>query len=183
MRWCSVCPTLCNLMNCSPTRLLCPWNSPGKNTGVGFHALLQGIFPTQGLNPHLLHLLHWQVGFFATVPTGFTATYESAHSEGQDQNQEAEVTWNQNCPHKVKPPARRWNWCSRLRVKGQTPIHDSRKLAMHHPHSCPLLIPFTVSQPWFFPYFYPQTPPSSHPSVLRLPLLYNLSGHSSTEYF
>ena len=29
-----------------PARLLCPWNSPGKNTGVGCHALLQGIFPT-----------------------------------------------------------------------------------------------------------------------------------------
>ena len=36
-----------------PTRLLCPWDSPGKNTGVGCHALLQGIFPTQGLG--LLH--------------------------------------------------------------------------------------------------------------------------------
>ena len=30
-----------------PTRLLCPWNSPGKNVGVGCHALLQGVFPTQ----------------------------------------------------------------------------------------------------------------------------------------
>ena len=38
-----------------PTRLLCPWNSPGKNTGVGCHFLLQGIFPTQALNPWLLH--------------------------------------------------------------------------------------------------------------------------------
>ena len=37
------------------TRLLCPLNSPGKNTGVGGHSLLQGIFPTQGLNPCLLH--------------------------------------------------------------------------------------------------------------------------------
>ena len=36
-------------------RLLCPWNSPGKNTGVGFHFLLQEIFQTQGLNPGLLH--------------------------------------------------------------------------------------------------------------------------------
>ena len=34
-----------------PTRLLCPWDSPGKNTGVGCHFLLQGIFPTQGSNP------------------------------------------------------------------------------------------------------------------------------------
>ena len=40
-----------------------PWDSPGKNTGVGYHALLQGIFPTQGPNPSLLCLLHWQVCF------------------------------------------------------------------------------------------------------------------------
>ena len=38
-----------------PTRLLCPWDFPGKDTGVGCHFLLQGIFPTQGLNPGLLH--------------------------------------------------------------------------------------------------------------------------------
>ena len=41
-----------------PARLLWPWDSPGKNTGVGCHALLHGIFPTQGLKPHLLCLLH-----------------------------------------------------------------------------------------------------------------------------
>ena len=40
------------------SRLLCPWDSPGKNTGVGCHALLQGIFLIQGLNPRLLELLH-----------------------------------------------------------------------------------------------------------------------------
>ena len=38
-----------------PTRLLCPWDSSGKSTGVGCHALLQGIFPTQGLNLCFLH--------------------------------------------------------------------------------------------------------------------------------
>ena len=38
-----------------PTRLPCPWDSPGKNTGVGCHFLLQEIFPTQGLNPGLPH--------------------------------------------------------------------------------------------------------------------------------
>ena len=38
-----------------PTRLLCPWDSPGKNTGAGCHFFLQGIFPTQGSNPDLLH--------------------------------------------------------------------------------------------------------------------------------
>ena len=48
-----LCLTL--LWPCGPTRLLCPWNSPGKNTGVGCHFLLQGIFLTQGLNLGLLH--------------------------------------------------------------------------------------------------------------------------------
>ena len=43
-----------------PTRLLCPWNLPGKNIGVGCHFLLQGIFPIQRLNLQPLHLLHWQ---------------------------------------------------------------------------------------------------------------------------
>ena len=43
-----------------PTRLLCPWDFPDKNTGVGCHFLLQGIFPSQGWNLGLLHLLHWQ---------------------------------------------------------------------------------------------------------------------------
>ena len=37
-----------------PARLLCPWDSPGKNTGVGCHLLLEGIFPTQGLHLGIL---------------------------------------------------------------------------------------------------------------------------------
>ena len=38
-----------------------PWGSPGKNTEMGCHALLQGNFPTDRSNPRLLYLLHWQV--------------------------------------------------------------------------------------------------------------------------
>ena len=50
------CLTLYNAMDCSsPGSFLHLWDSPGKNTGVGCHFLLQGIFLTQGLNPHLLH--------------------------------------------------------------------------------------------------------------------------------
>ena len=52
--------TVCNFMDCSPPVSSVHGNSPGKNTGVSCHAFLQGIFPTQGLNPHLLCLLHWQ---------------------------------------------------------------------------------------------------------------------------
>ena len=41
-----------------PSRLLCLWDSPGKKTGVGCHALLQGIFPTQGSHPHCRLILY-----------------------------------------------------------------------------------------------------------------------------
>ena len=45
------CPTLCDLMDCSPARLLGPRDSPGKNTGVSCHALLQGGLPDPGIEP------------------------------------------------------------------------------------------------------------------------------------
>ena len=64
------CPTLCNPMDCSPPGSSGPWDSPGKNTCVDCHALLQGTFPTQGLNPCLLQLLHWQVDSLSLVPPG-----------------------------------------------------------------------------------------------------------------
>ena len=54
------CPTL-RLHGLQPASLLCPGDSPGKSTGVGCHALLQGIFPTQGSNlglPHCTCVLH-----------------------------------------------------------------------------------------------------------------------------
>ena len=50
-----------------PARLLCTWNFPGKNIGVGGHFLLQGIFLTQGSNPHLLH---WQTGLLSLSHQG-----------------------------------------------------------------------------------------------------------------
>ena len=55
---CSVaksCPPLCNPTDCSPPGSSVHGDSPGKDTVVGCHALLQGIFPTQGSNPGLLH--------------------------------------------------------------------------------------------------------------------------------
>ena len=90
-------------------RLLSPCDSPGKNTGVGYYALLQGIFPTHESNLHLLHLLHWEVGSLPLVPPG--KSYHGKH-----------------CGHQMKP---RWNdqkWfrlCgreeSKTRVQTQTP--------------------------------------------------------------
>ena len=61
------CPTLWDPMHrLLPTRFLCPWDSPGKNTGVGCHSLLPGIFPTQGSNPGLPH---WRQIIFTTWAT------------------------------------------------------------------------------------------------------------------
>ena len=58
-----------------PARLLCPWNSLGKNTGVGCHFLLQGIFLVQGLNLGLLH-------FRQILPCSYSSRIimESKHS-------------------------------------------------------------------------------------------------------
>ena len=53
-----------------PTRFLCPWDPPGKSTGVGRRALPQGIFPTQRPNWHLLGPLPWQVGSLPLAPPG-----------------------------------------------------------------------------------------------------------------
>ena len=50
-----------------PARLLCPWDFPSKNTGVGCHFLLQGIFLTQRSNLHLPLLLHWQADSVVTL--------------------------------------------------------------------------------------------------------------------
>ena len=50
----------------------CPWNSPGMNTWVGCHVFLYGIFPTQGSNLCLFHLLHWQAGSLPLAPPGRT---------------------------------------------------------------------------------------------------------------
>ena len=59
--------TLCDPVN---YRLLCPWDSPGKSTEVGCHALLQGTFLAQGLNPYLLCPQHWQAGSLPLAPPG-----------------------------------------------------------------------------------------------------------------
>ena len=59
------------------TRFLCLWDYSGKNTEVGCHALLQGIFPTQGSNPRLFCLLHWQAGSLPPVPPGKPRLHEA----------------------------------------------------------------------------------------------------------
>ena len=64
-----LCLTLCDTMNHSPQAPL-SMGFPGKNTGVGCHALLQGIVPTQESNPRLFCLLHWQASSLPPAPPG-----------------------------------------------------------------------------------------------------------------
>ena len=68
------CVCLCATLWTEAVKLLCPWDSPGKNTGVGCHALFQGIFLTQGSNPHLFMSLALADGFFTT-----STTWETQH--------------------------------------------------------------------------------------------------------
>ena len=60
--------TLCDPMDCSPPSSFVHADCAGKNTGVGCHALLQGLFPPQGSNPRLLSLA-WADRFFTTSTT------------------------------------------------------------------------------------------------------------------
>ena len=61
---CFSCVQLFATLRADPVRLLCPWDSPGKNTRVGCHALLQGLFPTQGWNLRFLQLLHCRILYY-----------------------------------------------------------------------------------------------------------------------
>ena len=86
-----LCLTLCDL-----TKLLCSWNSPGKNTGLGSHSLLQRLFLTQGMNMGLLHcrkilycLTHQDMAYLGTKSLGLPAI-EKEH---------------QGVPFQVDPPS------------------------------------------------------------------------------
>ena len=61
-----------------PARLLCPWDSSHKNTGWVAKSSSRGIFETQGSNPYLLCLLHWQVGSLPLVPATWEAQTPNA---------------------------------------------------------------------------------------------------------
>ena len=73
-----------------PTRAFCPWDFPGKNTGVGYHLFLHGLFPTQGSNSsHLLHrwiLYHWATW---AAPIGLL------HTPNKDTKNEGFALWMQ----------------------------------------------------------------------------------------
>ena len=87
-RSCSVVSNSLQPCELKPSRLFCPWDSSGKNTGVGFHALLQKIFLTQELSPLLLQSPALAGGFFIT-----SATWE-AHWKTGDREVETKIGTN-----------------------------------------------------------------------------------------
>ena len=69
-----------------PARVLCPWDSPGKNTRVGCRFLLQGVFSTQGSNLHLLYLLLWQAASLPLAPPRKPQGKNSQGKVGEDKH-------------------------------------------------------------------------------------------------
>ena len=80
------CQTPCDPVDCKPIMLLCPGDSPGKNTRVGCHALLQGIFPTQGLNLYLFTSPALVDGFLTTSITWETPKAPTCHNKDPKQS-------------------------------------------------------------------------------------------------
>ena len=83
------CPTLYNPMDYSPPGFSVHGDSPGKNTGVGCHACLQGIFPTQGLNPGLPHCrrILYQVGHQGSPRILESVSYPFSTKSSRPRNQ------------------------------------------------------------------------------------------------
>ena len=108
--WYYSCRTLCNPVD----RSLCPENSPGRNTGMGCHFLLQGIFPTQGWSLGLLHCrqmlyhlshqgnpyqcqinINWDIIPKVNVQSGETGTFLSSLVECKAILESTRADWNQ----------------------------------------------------------------------------------------
>ena len=93
-----------------PGRLLCPWDSSGKNTVVGCHFLLQGIFPTQGSNSSLLCLLHWQGDSLPLVPN---RDMVSKNSDFWEWTRAQGLIWCQNV-------LKKYSWNCGIAISSQT---------------------------------------------------------------
>ena len=184
-----LCPTLW-LYGLQPTRLLCPWDSRGKNTGVGCHALLLGIFPTQGSNPHLLRLLHWQVGSLLPIweahkqicpinpflclreeiwghldhkVVGKSLGWRGLEKPGSSSRDHRER-------RKVRVRCGQHHWCSKLcglqyffyRILFFLLISRSKKLTerLVHPSSCQIIASYFWNAKWVFCCHFLPNPPS-----------------------
>ena len=96
------CPTL------RPHGLYSLWNSPGQNTGVGSPSLLQGIFPTQGWNPGLLHCrwILYQLSHKGSLRILEWVAYPFSSGSSQPRNQ----TWVQSALQAVSLPIELWGF-------------------------------------------------------------------------
>ena len=98
---CSVMPNSLWPYGLQPTRLLCPWGFPGKNTGVGCHFLLQGIFLTQGSNLGLLNCR--QILFWLSYVGWFKHFRENSNNCMVYKSSKQDVYWKAGYPRK--------RWC------------------------------------------------------------------------
>ena len=100
-----LCPTL-RPNGLLPSRLLFLWDSPGKNTGVDCHFLLQGIFPTLELNLWLLGLLHWQAGTLPLLKILIIRPRSSTPKINEKfcRRKNLYVNVNNGCTHSLKHP-------------------------------------------------------------------------------
>ena len=137
-------------MDCSLPRLLCPWDSPGKNTGVGCHFLLQKIFSTQESNPGLLHCRQIL----------YQLSYEGSPYYVPSNNGEIKIkvilvilSLVKSCISYIVIPTRFFlNACNVLIIKSRIlQGFDIRLIGLQFPEIYPFLIfVFDVSCPFFF---------------------------------
>ena len=178
------CLTLCDPMDHRPPRPLCPWDFPGKITGVGCHFLLQRFFPTQGLNPHLLHLLHCQVDSLPLNHQGrpmIVYLFSISHTQRETVTKAGQDHWFHIIQHiniekrslfKVQLELR----CSHT----QAPVHPAQQTG----HSCekcehesPPKTYFSQAHP--FPSLPTPTVNGTHPAKLTLSLPLNCLAENS----
>ena len=108
-------------MGCSPPGSSVPGDSPGKNTGVGWLALLQGIFLIQGSNPCLLCLLRWQAGSLTLAPPGKPISGTSVLEEETPESlyhpsHPGRTQWEDSCPLTRKWDLTRQRVCPSLHL-------------------------------------------------------------------
>ena len=126
-----------------PTRLLCPWDSPGKKTGVACHFLLQGIFQTQGLHLSLLCLLHYRQILNLLSPWGSwvstnTICFIILTAEFLDKNLKGSSLWR--IPHWLRAPRRVVEWVLKVKVTPSCPtLCDSMDRSLPGSSVCGIL--------------------------------------------
>ena len=98
------------------------YSPPGKNTGVGFHALLQGIFPTQGSNPHLPHCRQFLycLQFSCSVMSNSLQPHESQHARPPFPSPTPGV-YSDSCPSTLVMPSSHLIVCCSLLLLPPTP--------------------------------------------------------------